>query len=134
MDVLRYEAEPYNPARHVAFVKSSWCLGANECWDVLAARLRRPETRCLVAHVPGQPDALLGWAAVDTAANAVLWAYSRELYGKVRRRGLATSLLLECGVDVSRPTPCLYWSPAAAAIAARGYRIFHQPNRAREAA
>ena len=101
-------------------------------WEALARRLRRPDTRCLVAHVPGDADSLLGWAAVQ--AGAVVWAYSRDLFGKVRRRGLATSLLLELGVDVSEPTPLLYWSPDAAEIAARGYRIYYSPERRKEAA
>jgi hypothetical protein len=129
VDPIRFEAEPYRREAHEAFVKSSWCKGAREPWETLAARLRRPDTRCLVAHLPGDPDSLLGWAAA--ADGAIVWAYSRELYGKVRRRGLMTSLLLELGVDVSEPTPCLYWSPAAAAIAARGYRIFYAPSLSR---
>lgn len=100
-------------------------------WQVLDSHLRRPDVRCLVAHIPNDADSLLGWAAVDLSQRAVVWVFVRDLYGKVRRRGLGTSLLLDCGLDISEPTPCLYWSPAAAAIAARGgYRIFYQPRMA----
>lgn len=113
-------------------MRSSWCRGARERWETLAEYLRRPESRCLVAHLPADADALLGWAAVF--GDAVVWAYTRDLYGKVRRRGLATSLLLLLGVDCSQPTPCLFWSPAAAAIAARGFRIYHSPKGQKEAA
>lgn len=124
MNPIAFDTSLYDRDRHEAFVRVSWCRGARELWETLAARLRRPETICLVANVPGDDDSLLGWVAVDGAAGAVIWAYTRDLYGRVRRRGLMTSLLLMAGVDVSRPTPCLFWSPAAAAIAARGYRIF----------
>lgn len=128
MDRIRYDAAPFEAERHRAFVQASWCKGAREPWEALASRLRRPETRCLVAHIPGDPDSLLGWAAADVVGGAVIWAYTRDLYGRLRRRGLATSLLFDLGIDVSEPTPCLFWSPAAAAIAARGYRIYHAPR------
>jgi hypothetical protein len=138
--VIEYEAVPYDRDKHEGFVRASWTRGARLPWDELVAHLRRPETRCLVAHVPGDPEALLGWAAVvshpDTGGRessasqgAVIWAYTRDLYGRIRRRGLMTSLLLDMGVDVSEPTPCLYWSPAASDIAARGYRVFFAPKR-----
>jgi hypothetical protein len=128
-ETLAYEAVAYHGDTHGGFVKSSWCSGARQPWEALASRLRRPDVRCLVAHLPGDPDSLLGWAAVDEVTGSVLWVYVRELYGRVRHRGLMTSLLLEMGVDVSRPTPCAYWSPAAAAIASKGaYRIFYAPK------
>jgi len=128
---LEYEATPYNRELHEAFVRASWTRGARRGWDELAAHLRRPETRCLVAHVPGDPEALLGWACVRE--GAVIWVYSRDLFGRIRRRGLGTNLLLELGVDVSQPTPCLYWSPAATEIAARGYRVYYAPKKRRAA-
>jgi len=153
VEPLRFTAVPYDRARHEGFVRSSWTNGAHEPWESitklvpapgsngatmvykhvgLAELLRRPETQCLVAHLPGDPDSLLGWAAVTD--GAVVWAYTRSLFGKVRRRGLATSLLYRMGIDVAEPTPCLYWSPAAAAIAARGYRIYYAPKGLKEAA
>ncbi len=131
MERLAYEAVPYDREEHEAFVRSSWCSGANKSWEPLAARLRRPDTLVIVAHLPDDPDSLLGWVAVDVATGAVVWLYVRELYGKVRRRGLGTALLLIAGVDPSQPTPCLYWSPYAAILAARGYRFFYQPRKAK---
>lgn len=129
--MLTFDVTPYNRELHEGFLRVSWCKGAREPWDALAVRLRRPDVRCLVAHLPGDADSLLGWAAVDLTQGAVVWVYVRDLYGKVRRRGLGTSLLLNCGLDISEPTPCLYWSPAAAAIAARGgHRLFYQPRMA----
>jgi hypothetical protein len=113
---------------HQGFVQSSWCKGAKEPWSSLSVRLAQPGVHCLVASVPGDPDSLLGWACVDRDQGAVVWAYTRELYGRCRGRGLATNLLLDLGVDVSLPTPLLFWSPSAEAIAARGYAIFHQPE------
>jgi hypothetical protein len=134
-ELLRYEAERYDGRRndHFQFVRSSWCWGARKGWETLAARLRRPDTGCLVAHCLSDPDQLQGWAAVD-GEGAVIWSYVRDL-SAVRRHGLMTSLLLDLGVDVSRPTPCLFWSPDAATIAARdGYRIFYAPKGARREA
>jgi hypothetical protein len=80
--------------------------------------------------LPGDPDRLLGWAAtaLERGRWAVIWAYTRDLYGRLRRRGLMTSLLLDLGIDPAEPTPCLYWSPDAAAIAARGYRFVYAPK------
>lgn len=130
MPTLPYAAVPYDRYRHAPFVYTSWCRGTKLPDDVLCAHLRRPETRCLVAHVPGDEDSLLGWAAVQ--AGAVVYVYVRDLYGRVRRRGVATSLLLDAGADVSEPTPCLYWSPYAALIAARGYRIYYAPKGSHE--
>lgn len=130
---LPYELHSYDEGAHRGFLQSSWCHGAKQPWSSLSARLASPEVACVVASVPGDADSLLGWACVDRAEGAVVWAYTRELYGKVRRRGLATSLLLALGVDVSEPTPLLFWSPCAEAIAARGYPIFHQPDPVLEA-
>lgn len=131
MEALRYTAVPYSPDLHRGFVQASWCKGARRPWETLAAYLRRPDTRALVAHLPDDPDSLLGWAAVSD--GAVVFAYTRELFGRCRRRGLMTSLLLDAGVDVSQPTPCLFWTPAAADIAARGYAIFYRPTHRRAA-
>lgn len=126
VDRIRYAATLYQRDKHEAFVRASWVKGAREPWETLFSRLRRPETRCLVAHVTDDADCLLGWAAA--ADGAVVWTYTRDLYGRVRRRGLMTSLLLDLGLDPAEPLPCLYWSPAAAAIAARGWRIYHAPR------
>ena len=127
MATLAFEAVPYDRTLHEGFVRSSWCKGAREPWETLAAYLRRPSTRCLVAHHPASSDDLLGWAAVDTYGS-VIFAYTRNLYGKLRCRGLATSLLERLDVDLSQPTPLLFWTPSAAAIARKGdYRIYFNP-------
>lgn len=130
---LPYAVHSYQPEAHRGFLQTSWCWGAKQPWSALSVRLASPEVACAVASVPDDADSLLGWACVDRAQGAVVWAYVRELYGKVRRRGLATSLLLSLGVDVSEPTPLLFWSPVAAEIAARGYPIFHRPDPVLEA-
>lgn len=127
MAPITYESVPYDRARHEGFVRASWTRGARQPWSALAARLRRPDHRCLVAYSPHDPDALLGWACAT--GSSVVWAYTRAWPSTVRRRGLMTSLLIELGVDPSQTTPCLYWSPDAAAIAARGYRFVYTPQR-----
>lgn len=132
MTPVAFDVTPYDRENHEAFVKASWCRGAREAWETLARYLRDPATMCIVAHLPGDTDSLLGWACVNR--GAVVFAYTRALFGRLRRRGLATSLLLRCGIDVSEPTPCLFWTPAAAEIAARGYRIYHAPAWGKEAA
>jgi hypothetical protein len=83
-----------------------------------------------VAHTPGDPDALLGWAAYDDARGALIWVYVRELYAQVRRRGLGTALLLELGHDPTTETvPCLFWSPSAAELAFAGkWRLVYTPH------
>jgi len=131
---IRFEAALYDRDKHEVFIKSSWVRGAREAWEVLASRLRRPETRCLVAHIPGDPDSFLGWCAVDIKAPALIWMYSRHLQGTVRRRGLATSLVLMAGLDLAQPTNCLFWSPAAEAMARNGYRLIYTPSLGRKAA
>lgn len=128
MGALTYSTHSYAREAHEAFLKVSWCRKTRQPWEALASRLRRPETLCLVASVAGDADSLLGWACVDRQLGAVVWCYVRDLYGQVRRRGLATNLLLDCGVDVSQPTRLLFWSDAAEAIAQRGYRIYHEPE------
>lgn len=126
MDPLRYESTPYDRAKHEGFVKASWVLGARHRWETLCRFLRHPETLSRVAHLPGKPDDLIGWAVVNR--GRVVWAYTRRLFGKLRRRGLMTSLLFEMGIDPSKPTPCLFWSPDAAVIAVRGYRFIFSPR------
>jgi hypothetical protein len=128
MATLPYDVTPYAASSHQGFVQAAWCKGAKQSWSSLSARLASPDVACVVASVPGDADSLLGWACVDREQGAVVWAYTRELYGRVRGRGLATSLLLALDIDVSEPTPLLYWSPAADAIAARGYPIYHRPE------
>lgn len=125
---LPYAVHNYAARAHQGFVQASWCKGAKEPWDALAARLAAPGVHCLVASVADDPDSLLGWACVDRVQGAVVWAYVRDLYGRVRHRGIGVSLLIALGIDPSRDTPCLYWSRSADALVARGYRFFHQPE------
>ena len=134
MSPIVYDVTPYDRAGHEAFVKSSWVRGARQPWDALADRLRRPEARCLVANAPGKPDTLYGWAAVDNAIQAVIFAYTRSWPSGCRRRGLMTGLLLEMGFDLSRSTRCLYWTPIATKLAERGYRLIFSPEPKRAAA
>lgn len=136
MEQIRYLAEPYARERHEAFVKVSWCTSARYPWETLASRLRRPDTRCLVAHSPKDRDTFYGWAAVDDAAGAVIWVYVRTFPGRIRTRKLGTALLLELGHDVTNdPTPCLFWSPSAAEIVATGkWRAYYAPRTRRKEA
>lgn len=133
MDALAIETGPYDRTRHEGFVKRSWCRGAREPWEALVSRLRRPETRCIVAHRPGDPETAYGWAAVD-GEGAVIWVYVRDWPRTIRRRKVMTGLLERMGVDPSKPVPCLFWSPWAARLAARGYRFVYAPGGAKEAA
>lgn len=127
-----HEIVPYESEKHGAFVRASWCRGARQPWPVLADLLRRPDTTCAVAHLPGDPDSLLGWAAVHQ--GAIVWAYTRSLDGELRRKGLATALLarlvvLPLGAPAfGEPIRCLNWSPHAAAIARAGHwKIYYDP-------
>ena len=129
---LRDDVVPYDRDRHHDWVKSTWCWGARQSWPALTKLLARPEGRCVVAQSPDDPNVFYAWAAV--LGPAVVWAYTRDWPDDRRCKGRMTNLLLLLGVDVSKPTPCLFWSPAAAQIAARGYRIYYAPEGAKEAA
>lgn len=125
------ELVPYHPPRHEAFVCSSWVAGAGRPRELIRGHLRRPDVKAAVAQWAGHPDDLLGWAAVKLLPGgpAVVWCYvvqSNEV--RTRGAGLMTSLLVHLGVDVATPTPCLFWSRAAADIASKGeYRVYYDP-------
>lgn len=127
---LQYESEGFVRERHGRFVFTSWCTGARQKASALEDLIASPDTQCLVAHRPGDHHTLYGWAARTLVGNrwALVWAYTRDLFGRTRHRRLMTSLLLELGLDPAWPVPCLYWSPDASAIAARGYRLVYAPK------
>src|SRR5688572_23419862 len=102
-DLLRYEPVLYDHEAHWRFVESTWCWGAIRPPETLRRYIRRPECQTLVAHVVGSPEDLMGWCCCIPTENAVVWAYSKDL-PVIRLKGLATSLLLLAGVDVSQPT------------------------------
>ena len=130
---LRFEVARYEREKHAAFVASTYCFhlsAGRQAKNAIDSRLRRPDTRCFVAHSPVDPDLYLGCVVV-TGRLEVVWAFTRE---RCRRKGLMTSLLLLAGVDVSQPVPCLNWSDDMAAVAASdGYRVFYAPSGRREA-
>lgn len=128
---MEFLVAPYDPAKHQPFVQGSWTRGSRRAVAELHG------SRIVVAHAAEDPDALLGWAAADPA-GALVWAYVKDLYGKeggptARRRGIAGALVRALGIDTSKPTPCRYWSPAAAAIALAGrHRLVYAPVRRTE--
>ncbi len=123
---------PYDRAKHEGFAVASWCRGAHLSRAELLRHLSRVETRAAVACVEGDEDQLAGWAAV-TEYGEVVWAHVRDMH-LLRRKGIATGMLLALGVDVAKPTACLYWSDDAASIAReRGdvYRLYYAPREMR---
>lgn len=134
MDPLAYDVASYDRTRHEAFVRRSWVRGARQSWAVLQARFRRPDVRCLVAHAPGRPETLYGWAAVDDRLRAVIFAYSRGWPTRIRRRGLMRSLLQRLGYELTRPLRCLYWTPYATALADGGHHLVYAPEPSKRAA
>lgn len=119
---LPCEAVPFDKDAHGRFLAPSGRL--LEVKDAI-----RRGGACLVAHVRGYPGHLVGWASVDSRLR-VVWAYTKP--GLYRRRHVMTALLLELGVDLTRPVPCLNWTDAAAAIAEHGYHVFPVARRTHE--
>lgn len=134
-----FEVLPYRRAEHEQFVMDTFLGSVEECWpwsDMgreklrfnFGARLRRAHIRAAVAHVPGDPKELMGWAAVSHMDNEVVYAYTKASYrtskdGRYAPR-VATSLISGLGVDLSKPTVVRYWTLCARAIAAKpAYRI-----------
>lgn len=68
--------------------------------------LARDGSRLLVAHVPGEPDSLLGWAAIEDGKPACIhYAYVRA---SGRRLGIARAMLGDIerdAVDYSHAAP-----------------------------
>jgi hypothetical protein len=89
-------------------------------------RTRAPGVRVGVAVLEKDADCYLGWAAVDPSANEVVYAYTTAAYrskGKFEPR-VATSLITELGVDLTRDTAVRYWTPAAETLSHRpGYHL-----------
>jgi hypothetical protein len=139
VSIVAHEIRPYDPERDQAYVVGSWihglcepgkhaCRSSRPILDLLA----RPDTTCVIAHHPFESDQLYGWCCVS--AGALAWVYVRRLYGTLRGRGLGTTLMLAAGTPLPDPTPCLYWSPYATILAAKGYRLYYAPIDERTAA
>lgn len=139
MTAVPHELRPYAPARDQAWVTSTWRHGlctpdAHACRSArtIRAHFRQHDTACIVAHHPGEPDELYGWCAAQ--GGALLWVYVRSVRHQqvdveiIRRGGIGTALMLAAGVDPARLTPCRYWSPYAAILAQRGYRLYYAPE------
>lgn len=136
MTPVPHLALPYDRAAHERFVLDSWVHGVCEhrrhfCRPrrTMADLLRRPEVRCVVAVDPDDWDSLLGWAAA--LGPVALWVHVRDPFGagRLRRRGLGTSLLIAAGLDPSQPTPCQFWSPLGSLWASRpGTHLYFAPS------
>lgn len=73
-----------------------------ERWHRVIERiLADPQTRTVVAHVEGKPEALLGFACA--APVCVHWCYVKQPY---RGLGIAQALLAK----LNRPRTCTHWS------------------------
>jgi len=139
MSVLEHGLRPYDRAADARWVEESFRHGLctprdHHCRSgrPIRAILRRSDTTCVIAFNPLDPHALYGWCAAS--GGALVWVYVRTLYKSLRRQGLGTALMLAAGADPSQPTPCLYWSPYATLMAARGYRLYPAPQNERTAA
>ncbi|HEU4368454.1 MAG TPA: hypothetical protein VFV05_09545 [Methylomirabilota bacterium] len=118
---------------HAGFIRASWTRGAREDWHTLLDLSRRPDVRMLVAHLPDDPESLLGWACCR--GDALVWVYSRDLGGRVRGRGLASALLSALRLDPKGPLRALYWSPWAALLTRTGHwRLYYEPPGDKETA
>ncbi len=87
--------------------------------------LARDGSRLLVAHVPKEPDAILGWAATEdpTAVAPPCWHYC-YVRATARLMGVASSLVREWAHDVAD-----YSSPCATAKPPKGWTF--APDRAK---
>lgn len=107
-----------------------WCLvGFHQLRADFQRRTRRPETRMGVA-VLRSTGAPLGWAAVVPHENEVIYAYTLGPFRTKERfePRVATTLITELGVDLTKPTTLRYWTPAAETLSKRaGY--FLEPAR-----
>lgn len=99
----------------LAFVVDSWTKHAHRGQRMRTATthvrslLARDGATLIVAHVPGEPDAILGWAVLEAAARlvpvCVHYVYVRSA---ARRTGVAREMLGELAgqaIEYSSATP-----------------------------
>lgn len=120
----------YDPGAHGAFVNGTFraALQDSPPWSLtdvkphratLAKLLRDTRSSALIAVPKGHPDDLLGWAlAID---GSLVFAYVRHI---VRKRGIASALLLGLGLSGQQPVPVVFWTRACSRMAANGCPLF----------
>lgn len=127
-------------ARHRAYVEDTFLRSVSEVWPFsmcdwsklrkdLRDQLKRPHCNSGVAVLKKDPDTYLGWAAVIRSLNLIVYSYTTAAYRT--RQGfeprVASSLVTELGVDLTRSTSLRYWTPAAEAISKRsGWHLVRQ--------
>lgn len=90
----------------LAFVVDCWVkndpelrsMRTGESTRHVRSLIARPASRLIVAHVPGEPDAILGWAATeDGSPCCVHYIYVRK---DARRQGVASAMVGERDVRI----------------------------------
>jgi hypothetical protein len=119
---VRPELAPPRPGKDPATPQFPWGLIPV---PALLGDLKRHLTTAvtLVAVAKDDPDEFMAWAAVRPVDNEVLFAFTKHALR--RRFGLASSLCLAGGVDLTRRTGVRYWTRAAERISRRpGYHLY----------
>jgi len=104
----------------LAFVVDSWTKHGHRGERMrtatahVRALLARPGSMLLVAHVPGEPDSILGWAATED--DCVHYVYVRSAG---RRQGTAKALMGAWARDVAEYSRAL----PAGIVAPRGWTL-----------
>lgn len=127
-----YAIVPFRSELHAPLVFDSFAAtlygkkGTSGCWPWNAAPTGRWEVTCdfrrrlargraaVAEYITEDGPVVAGWAAVD--GGELLFAFVKSAY---QRAGIATALLAQLGLDMSRRVAVRYWTPSAALIAAR---------------
>jgi hypothetical protein len=123
--------------RHGPFVLDTFAKSIAKVWpyslcawrplvDELKRTLASPDARALVAELPVDSDAFLGWSLTVPKRNEVVFAYTRHSYR--RQWGICSGLILAGGIEIARPTPVRFWTRASERIRLRpGYeQLYHR--------
>ena len=104
----------------LAYVVASWTKHGHRCERAVNAKahvralLARADSRLIVAHVPDDADAILGWTALEVGPLCVHYIYVRSAS---RRQGVAAAMLREVACDA------LEYSRRATFAAPKGWTL-----------
>ena len=110
----------------LAFVVDSWTkndpemrkLRLGESTRHVRALLARPLSRLIIAHVPDEPDAILGWAATEAASgrNATPCLHYIYVRSAARRQGVARRMVgVVHDIEYTHVAPAR-WPPEGGAV------------------
>lgn len=81
--------------------------------DSLRLEIDQPGTVTKVITTKRDPDGLIGWVCTRPYQNVVVFCYVKFA---CRRYGVASSAILETGVDLTKRTGVVYWTRACERI------------------